>query len=90
MNIVEKWIERAREKYPSLAAGIRQLNMKCGLKLQQGQIYRIRDGKAKLPECVHNQMLADVLPTILGEAKAEIGVTDYLELLDSLSVPVRK
>jgi hypothetical protein len=90
MNLVEAWMIRAKEKHGSITEATKFLNMCCGIKLQPGSIYAMRDGKRVVPVCVQYLMLNDTLLTSLEKAGFNWSEGDFEMLRDSLSLPRRK
>jgi hypothetical protein len=89
MNLVEAWMLRAKEKHGSITEATKFLNMCCGIKLQPGSIYSMRDGKRVVPASVQQHMMNDCLLTNLENAGFNWSEGNFEMLRDSLSLPRR-
>ena len=90
MNLVEDWMVRAKEKYGSITEATKFLNMCCGIRLQAGSIYAMRDGKRPVSPCVQQLMINDTLLTSLENAGFNWSEGNFEMLRDSLSLPYRR
>lgn len=92
MSIVDKWIERAEEKYGSKKAGIQKLNQICNMSIRESELSAFKTGKRGVPKCVFHVMMIDVLFTELENAgwknaALDMGSKTYINLIESLTPP---
>ena len=92
MSIVDKWIERANEKYGSRQEGIDKLNQVCGKKIRPSELSAMKSGKRGVPKCVYHMMLIDVLLTQLEKsgwenASLDMDYKEYTALIESILPP---
>ena len=93
-NVVTEWKKRAKEKFGSVAGGVRKLNSLCGTSIQQGGIDLMEQGSRNIPTCVLRYMIGEVVFGALEEAgwktaSLDLSTKKYLELSDKLSPPPR-
>lgn len=88
-NIAAAWIDRAKEKYESVAEGVRHMNLVCNQKMQTSSVYAMRSGQKNIPDCVYFHMLNDVLLTEMENAGFSIRKGDFEQLRDRLAPPQR-
>jgi len=88
-NMISAWMERAPEKYGSISAGVKRINMITGSKLCASNIYDMRVGKRNVPPQIQRFIMNEILLDELGSAKIKVDVFDIGQLRDRLCVPER-
>ena len=89
MNILESYEKRAKQKYGTLAEGIRFINTVCGTSISWGHYYDMKRGMRNVPASVQRLLINEVLLSELENAGFDMAQGNFEMLRDSLSLPQR-
>lgn len=86
-NLVLSWKELAKEKYGSIAEGIRRMNKVCIARLTPSCVNTMIEGKKNVPASVNRFMTFEVVPFEYKKLKRrEIDIGEFME---RITIPVR-
>lgn len=88
-NLITSWKELAKEKYGSIAEGVRHLNTVCGAKVTPSCINQMSKGEKAVPASINRFMVHDVVPDKFKKAKFKMSDLDFGIFLNDISIPER-